>query len=211
MRVYESTGGRRPFSRGPGSTVVVFASGPSLTVEQCEYVKERHQRGECRAIAINSTFQRVPWADVIYAYDRVWWQKYYEETPRTAEKVTGDKWAAAEYGLKLAHIRPGNRLSVKPGELYSGLNSGHQAIQYAHQMGAARILLLGFDMQHTGGKTHWHGDHPKGLTNAEGINGWIKHFSPLAVDLEYYGTTVVNCTTETALRCFDRGAISDYL
>ena len=108
-------------------------------------------------------------------------------------------------------MRPGNRLGTKPGQLYSGLNSGHQAIQYAYQAGAARILLLGYDMQHTGGRRHWHGDHPAGLTNAEGINQWVKHFTPLARDLDYFGVEVINCTTETALTCFKRGEISDYL
>lgn len=109
------------------------------------------------------------------------------------------------------YVRPGQGLCTKSGHLHAGQNSGYQAIQYAYQKGAARILLLGYDMQHTGGRSHWHGDHPQGLTNAEGINQWVKHFGPLAKDLELHGVDVVNCTTETALQCFKRGVISDYL
>lgn len=108
-------------------------------------------------------------------------------------------------------VRPGNGLGIKPGQLYSGQNSGHQAIQLAYQKGAARIILLGYDMQHTNGRTHWHGDHPKGLTNAEGIAGWVKHFGPLAKALELEGVEVVNCSPETALTCFKRGRLDDYL
>lgn len=192
-------------------TVVCLASGPSLTAEQCEYVRQRREQGACRVIAINSTVERAPWCDTLYAFDRAWWQKYHAQTPDGCEKVTGDEWAAEQYGLKRVHVRPGADLSTKPGHLFSGLNSGHQAIQYAFQIGATRIILLGYDMQHTGGQRHWHGDHPKGLTNAEGIQGWVKYFTPLARGLEFEGVEVVNCTTETALQCFKRGELRDYL
>lgn len=59
-------------------------------------------------------------------------------------------------------------------------------------------------MQHTGGKRHWFGDHPKSLTNAEGIEGWVKHFGPLAADLEAEGVEVLNATPTTALDCFKK-------
>lgn len=87
------------------------------------------------------------------------------------------------------------------------MNSGYQAINLAYQFGAAKIILIGYDMQHTGGKTHWHGDHPKGLTNAQGIEGWRKCFTPLAEDLAAIGVDVVNCSNETALTCFRRSTL----
>lgn len=98
-------------------------------------------------------------------------------------------------------------LNTKPGEVNSGLNSGFQAINLAYHFGARRIVLLGYDMQHTGGKTHWHGDHPRGLTNAEGISSWVKYFRPLAEDLARLGVEVVNCSTDTALTCFTRAPL----
>lgn len=91
------------------------------------------------------------------------------------------------------------------------MNSGHQAIQYAYHKGAARILLIGYDMQHTGGKRHWHADHGGGLSNAEGISGWVRCFTPLAKELALMGVQVVNCSETTALQCFERGALSDHL
>lgn len=115
------------------------------------------------------------------------------------------------YGLTLVKVQPGNGLSDTPGRIYSGLNSGHQAISVAYQKGATKIILLGYDMQHTGGKTHWHGDHPRGLTNAEGIEVWRRHFTPLARALELKGVTVVNCSAETALTCFKRERLENAL
>jgi hypothetical protein len=66
-------------------------------------------------------------------------------------------------------------------------------------------------MQHIKGQRHWHGDHPKGLTNADGIGNWVKHFTQLAYDLEYLGVEVINTTEDTALSCFKRMNIYEAL
>lgn len=210
MRGRDGRGGQAcPFSEWP--VVAIVASGPSLTVEQCEYLRKRREQGACRVLAINTSYQRVPWCDGIYATDRAWWKKYHAETPEDCEKVTGDTWAAQRYGLTHVTVRPGANLSAKSGTVCAGRNSGHQAIQWAVQRGARRVILVGYDMQHTGGRTHWHGDHPKGLTNAEGIAGWIEWFTPLAADLAREGVQVINCSEQTALHQFERGTLRDHL
>jgi hypothetical protein len=93
------------------------------------------------------------------------------------------------------------------GEVNTGQNSGYQAIGLAYQFGAARILLTGFDMQHTAGRSHWHGDHPAGMGNAQNIHRWVRHFAALADDLRAVGVEVVNCTRETALECWPRSTL----
>lgn len=95
--------------------------------------------------------------------------------------------------------------------IHHGANSGYQAIGLAYHLGADRIVLIGYDMQHTNGRTHWHGDHPSGLTNAFGIEKWVKNFSALAKDLKEEGVEVVNCSIETALTCFPRADLRDVL
>lgn len=92
-------------------------------------------------------------------------------------------------------------------EINHGMNSGYQAINLAYHFGVSRIILLGYDMQHTEGKRHWFGDHPKSLTNADGIHNWVKGFSLLAKDLEREGVEVINCSPTTALTCFKRAEI----
>jgi len=62
-------------------------------------------------------------------------------------------------------------------------------------------------MQKTGKLSHWHGDHPKGWGNSEGINRWVKAFDYIAQDLEKVGVNVVNCTIDTALKCFKRNTL----
>lgn len=87
-------------------------------------------------------------------------------------------------------------------------NSGAAAIQLAEMGGAERIVLLGYDCQHTGGKKHWHGDHPKGLGNARAVDSWKVAFENLAKELS---AEVINCSRETALECFPRVDLEEAL
>lgn len=102
-------------------------------------------------------------------------------------------------------------LCTTPGEINHGMNSGYQAIGLAYQFGAERIILIGYDMQHTGGQRHWHGDHPDGLTNATGVQKWATRFPALAKGLQIEGVEVINASRETALTCFPRANLEDVL
>jgi hypothetical protein len=86
------------------------------------------------------------------------------------------------------------------------------AIQYAVDVGAKNILLLGFDQQKTGGRAHCHVDHPKmdeggrrtNMANAGGIMSWPRMMNQTSMDLKKLGVNVINLSRETALRCFPR-------
>ena len=111
------------------------------------------------------------------------------------------------YGLHYIPAKPGRGLRTTPWEIHTGSNSGYQAINLAYHFGAKKVILLGYDMQHTDGKLHWHGSDPSGMGNPTGIKGWVKNFGPLAEDLKALGVDVVNCTRETALECFRRSTL----
>jgi len=81
-------------------------------------------------------------------------------------------------------------------------NSGAGAIALAAKAGARRVLLLGYDCQKTGGKAHWHGDHPEGLGNAGSIHKWPAQFAQLKASMA--GVEIINCSRATALTCFPR-------
>ena len=102
---------------------------------------------------------------------------------------------------------------MDPGLLHTGNNSGYQAIGLAVLLGAARILLLGYDMSRTGGKSHHHGDHPSGLNNPTGeqLQRYAAAFETLPPDLDRLGIECINCSRETALTCFPRARIEDVL
>ena len=89
-------------------------------------------------------------------------------------------------------------------------NSGAAAIAMAASTGATRVVLIGFDCQHTGGKTHWHGSHPKGLGDAGSVDKWGKAFADLARDMRGR-CEVLNASRATALDCFERVNLEDVL
>jgi len=88
-------------------------------------------------------------------------------------------------------------------------NSGAGCISMAAQGGAARIILLGFDAQHTNGRAHWFGNHPVGLGNAGMTDKWLDKFAQLADDFSHID--IINASRETALTCFKRARLEDLL
>lgn len=92
--------------------------------------------------------------------------------------------------------------------LHFNSNSGAQAINLAFLKGAGRIILLGYDMQNTGGKSHWFGDHPKELTNCNYAT-YTPRFNKLSADLEKEGVEVINCSRVTGLTQFKRSTIDE--
>ena len=101
----------------------------------------------------------------------------------------------------------------------TGGNSGHMAIQYAVDQGAKNIALLGFDQSKTGGKAHFHPDHPKAakdgrrtnMANAGGIAAWPRLMAKTSVDLQKRHINVINLSRETRLTCFPRMTVEKFL
>lgn len=162
---------------------------------------------------MNDAWQLAPWADVLYACDGRWWAAKRPPSRPAAPAlwVSQDEPACARYGLAYTPSSNLPGLCTTPWTLHQGSNSGFQAVNLAYHFGARRILLLGFDMQKTGGKSHWFGDHPFGLQVPSPFATFIKHFGPLAEDLKNTGVEVVNCSAHTALTCFPRASIQDAL
>lgn len=151
-------------------------------------------------IVVNTTFRIAPWADALFAMDRAWWDKHLTEVNAT---FRGQRFSNNPLSSRY-HVHKLNNATFKT---YG--NSGAAAINLAAHLGAKRIILLGYDCQKTGGKTHWHGDHPHGLGNAGMIDRWAGRFAELARDLG--GVAVFNATRETALTCFPRVTLEDAL
>src|SRR5690606_33987929 len=85
-------------------------------------------------------------------------------------------------------------------------NSGASAIALAAYCGARRIVLIGYDCQHTGGRRHWHEDHPASASgNAGTVRHWPAMFRDVASRLK--GVEVVNASRETALDTFPRASL----
>lgn len=191
----------------PGSTIVCLGGGPSLTRDDVEYV-----RGKARVIAINNAYLLAPWADVFYACDARWWREHYGHV----RALPGMKLSLQVPGAKkpddvlcLRKTGRGGLESDRSG-LRHGHNGGYQAIGCAVHLGATRILLLGYDMRlGTGGRSHWHGEHPWRV--APSYNTWIALYRTMAEPLQRRGIAVLNCSRETNLDAFQRADLRTVL
>lgn len=195
--------------------IAVCASGPSLTKDDCDKVREKCDL----VIAVNDTWRMVD-ADHLYGADFNWWNKHHAEVREcfdgqcwsceTPKKTNWGKNSAEGITLLRCETDPSvdSGLATDPGCVNSGGNSGYQAINLALHLGAKTIILLGFDMCWNGGKAHWFGNHPKGLNNAE-PNKYIAAFR--TIKPESHGIEIVNCSRYTALDAFPCRDLDDAL
>ncbi len=196
--------------RWEGATVVIVCSGPSLTDEQLDVAHQRQDENGWKVIAVNDNWRRSLGADVLYACDDRWWDKYHAEI--TTSEFGGELWtqdnkAAQRYGLR--HVRGEAASGLGRRVVHHGNNSGYQAINLAYLWGVRRVVLLGMDMQIIDGKRHWFGDHPRGLNKPSPYKEWVKKFDQLSIDLLHEGVEVINCSPVSALTCFPVVAIAD--
>jgi hypothetical protein len=187
----------------PGATIVCIASGPSLIPEDVEYC-----RGKARVIVVKDGIRLAPWADVLYACGADtgrWWPL---NGPKLADypglRFTLDP-KAAPWATVLKNTGFSG-LESQPNGLRTGKNSGYQAINLAVHLGAARIVLLGYDMQQgPKGEQRWFGSHPWQTRGwAELGHAMVPMFDTLVEPLANAGITVVNATRRTALDCFPK-------
>lgn len=182
----------------PGETVVVIATGQSLTQEQVAKVEGMP------TIVVNDAWKMAPWADVLYAADKAWWIHHPEAMAFKGIKVC----AQPNRPKGVEFIRPTGMYGFDPDPscVRTGGNSGYQAVHVAIHTGASRILLLGFDMH----GTHFFGPHQEPLRNTHPSSypKWISRFKQLAIHAD-----IVNCTPGSALttvRCMSLDEALEY-
>ena len=193
-RVRDEGDPANPYGSWRGSRVFIVASGPSLTEEDA-----RTTEGKGRTIAVNTSVTIAPHADMLYAGDAQWWM-HNEPLWQTFRRirVTSSKPAALKYDLTFVP-RDGERGLSRYG-VSTGGNSGHQAMCAAYLMGAAEIVLIGFDMMADGLKNHWHNDHVRSTNPTRSLYGrWRFNIENLAVSLSAKGVRVLNASRRTAL------------
>jgi hypothetical protein len=216
-----------------GLTAVILGGGPSLAREQVEMVRGAREAGTVRVIAVNDSYLLAPWADVQYAADEHWrkWHADGIDKPLlglTAQDVR-ERWAGfpgqkggiqSQYPCQddAVHLLR-NRdfpaitigLSMDPGALVTGRNSGFQALNLAILAGAKRVILLGFDGKpNAEGREHFHGGHPK-PTPAAAYPLYRQAMSAAENAIKAAGVTVLNCSPGSAIDSFPKADLEDAL
>jgi hypothetical protein len=173
-----------------------IASGPSLTAEDCEMVRE----SGIPVVAVNNSWQMIPSCKYLYAGDRKWWLSYHSEINIPAERWTCSSEAAFKFRLNFHHAA-------------GAYNSGMRAIQFGIYKGFKTIGLLGYDCSLKNGM-HWHGAHTKRfLKNPtdEKLERWRKQFAVVAEQAGKDGVKVFNCSRYTEIDCFERVSLESCL
>lgn len=219
-----------------GQTVVLIGGGTSLTIEQVELVRTTN----VRCIAVNDAYLLAPWAEVSYAADSKfhrWHSKGVDEKGNpieleraglTKEEVierwksfAGQKCSIQGAGNNIeddrVHILKNktypihaNGLSSEPEYLFTGRNSGYQALNLAVLSGARRVSLIGYDGKPGEKRTHWFGEHP--TATPPDVFGAHRQAMKEAVPLlKKLGVEVINCSPGSAIECFPKMRLEDAL
>jgi len=202
-----------------GRTCVCVATGPSLSTEQLDMLRDWRARDGCRVIAINDNYRVMPWADAMYFADHRWWMAHREHPAFRVfrgRKVSIENGAGHSTGGDVTVLRNFSlvggtmgRLSVDPTGIYTGQNSGYQAINVAVLYGCRRIILVGYDMRAEevrgpGGvefRHHWFGEHPW-KTEPGTYLYFRQEFARMAPTALINGVQIVNATPGSALDAF---------
>lgn len=167
----------------------VLATGPSLSAEQVQSVKE------CKTVAVSNAYKLAPWADALASSDAKWWQ-----VNKEAQDFPGLKFTAAPDHCGLPNIERLHGLGT-------GINSGLLGIHAAVHLGAKRILLLGFDLHSPG--QHFFGQHPKELKSS--TQNHLDRFKAQFSNYKPRGIEIINCTPDSALKVYPLRKLEDCL
>lgn len=174
-----------------------MASGPSMSQAVADAVRHLPR------VAVNDTYKLALDAEIIYASDLTWWQRNAAALALPGLKVTVDGVDRSLPGV-LALRNTGKRgFDADPGALRTQGNSGGAALHLAVHTGAARILLLGFDMR----GPHWHDER---VHAPQTFGRWIDAMREFAEAVRDR-VEILNCSPWSALRCFPRVNLDDVI
>jgi len=187
-----------------GQTIACLGSGPSL----CRADVELLVAADVRIIAINDAYTIAPEAAVLYAADEHWWRWHKGAPSFLGQRVGIEPQRIAWAGLQVLRNTGRDGLELAPDGLRTGGSagtSGYQAINLAVHLGAARVLLLGYDLQ----GRHFFGEHPN--KTVPDFHAARLAFEMLVSPLAALGVSVINCSRATTLTTFRRAALADAL
>lgn len=179
-------------------TAYILAGGPGLDLIDLERLKGAN------VIAINFSFLKAPWADVVYGTDENFWVAMVDDVGTSALKVTVAP-GAPKGVLKLRNTGLCG-LEEEPTGLRIGWTSTYAAINLAVHFGANKIVLMGVDMRLVDGCTHWSG-YPQVDVRMKSDPDFCRrylmpNFDSLVAPLAAREIEVLNATPGSGLTCF---------
>lgn len=182
----------------------ILGCGPSLSLVDFDALRDSGQR----VVAINDAIFEFPDADILYFCDRKWWDGEFGRRDRV-DKLCVPFWRVTLENEIPSVFRLRNTGATgfddDPQSLRHGSNSGYQAIHLAVHLGAAQIILYGFDMRIVRGELHAMARRER--QDAAGFGRVLREemlpkFQSLVEPLKERSIEVVNATPGSALTCW---------
>lgn len=164
----------------------LLAPGPSLSEALVAQVRGR------QVCAVANSYELAPWAGFLVANDRVWWNEHPE-----AQLFSGRKFSAN-------HVQGVER--VNPCTFMTASNSGVLALDLLRNLGATKIVMLGFDFH----GTHFFGPYRNRCRNTPERRR-KEHAMQFSSWASGNKVQVVNCTPGTMLEAFPKGDLAEHL
>ncbi|HEY1300865.1 MAG TPA: hypothetical protein VGF07_10240 [Stellaceae bacterium] len=179
--------------------VYILGGGPSLDRDTCDRLRGLH------AIVINSTAWLAPWAEILFFGDASWCRDH-------MGLVAAFGGLAVTSSAK-AHRRAPEAILVEPPLIPdpAGLTSGHLALALAAAMGAAEIVLLGFDCRTIAGRSHCHNDYAGAWTDSLYRDRVLPTWAGWRQQMTGKGVHVVNATPDSAIAEFRKVTLRNLL
>jgi len=185
-----------------------------------DYMKAIHNK---HVIAINVAYKIGDWIDMVFWGDVNFWLWYQNEICNwLGLKVTCHHTAANQRWVKFIEKDKEHPwgISTRPDRVSWNTNSGTAAISVAAWAGAARIFLLGFDMNlGVDKKMHFHDVYQRGKIEEEkDVMKWVsvferqlRGFAFVKQDAQKMGIEIINVNPKSAITEFPRVALSNIL
>ncbi len=189
-----------------GETCFIVAGGPSVAAQDTEALRGR------RVIAINSSWRKVPFADVLFFGDSRWFNHNYRDVVRDfAGRIVTAAGEVEHVRLLHMHKAPPPGLADAPDTVMIRRTSSTAAINLAVHLGVARIVLLGLDGKPgPEGRTHHHAPHPWDLRH----DCWRDQSADLASlvgPLQSRGVTVINTSLQSDIEFWPKVPLEQVL
>ena len=188
--------------------------GPSAYSSYMEAIHGEH------VIVVNNGYLLGDWPDICFFADYGWYRVHRESLAQWPGLKIGacPPLQGNSDGVKyLKRLNNSKGFSLKPHLLNWNYNSGSAAINLAIHLGAAQIILLGFDMCRPEGRSHWHQGHgnellsdgrPRPLPN---YAKWARALTAIAQDAAKLGVEIINCSPGTVITAFPVANIREVL
>jgi hypothetical protein len=200
------------YDKSFGQDIFIVGGGYSVREVNLDFLTDRV------TIAINDSYKILPNATALFWCDNSWCGREMDGLQKHECELRFHPRTYAETHIKKDITGPaGSTILNRTGEYgydpnidnVMGNNGGTQALNFAVNLGAKRVYLIGFDMRDdplSRGTTHWHDAHQVVIRHDTYSRLFIPSIEALNKELKKrrIGTEVINCSRTSAITCFKK-------